>query len=104
MTPVPRPAPREARARSACAGLGLRVDPAVQELVQLLGANAAKRLVPSDESLVRHLDGHADRRGPVALAGARLQHPQRAVLDRELDVLHVPEVLSRTPRMRTSSA
>ena len=40
-----------------------------------------------------HLDGDADRGTPGALTVARLQHVQAAVLDGELEVLHVAIVL-----------
>ena len=40
-----------------------------------------------------HLDGHAQRGRGRALADARLQHEQAALLDRELDVAHVAVVV-----------
>ncbi len=40
-----------------------------------------------------HLDGDANRGASGALAVARLQHVQAAVLDGELEVLHVAVVL-----------
>jgi hypothetical protein len=46
-----------------------------------------------DHALVGQLDRDAQRRLGGALAGARLQHPQLALLDREFEVLHVAVVL-----------
>ena len=41
---------------------------------------------------LRHVDGHAQRGGAGALADAGLQHPELALLDRELGVAHVAVV------------
>ena len=53
----------------------------------------AHRIVARNEALVRHFDRAAQRSLRGALAVARLQHPQLAALDRELEVLHVAVVL-----------
>ena len=58
----------------------------------MLGLDALQRLVPGDELGVRHVHGDAHRGEAGAFAGARLQQPQPAVLDGELEVLHVPVV------------
>ena len=50
------------------------------------------RVFFGDELLVGHVHGHVERRGRCALAGPRLQHVKRAVLDGELHVLHVAVV------------
>ena len=49
-------------------------------------------LVHLDQALVDHVDRDAERRLGGALADARLQHPQLAALDGELDVAHVAVV------------
>ena len=56
------------------------------------GSMRQHRLLAGDQALLRHVDGdlHGGLRG--ALAGARLQHPELAALDGELDVLHVAVV------------
>ena len=42
-----------------------------------------------DQTLLRHIDRHPHRRRRGPLAGAGLQHPELAPLDRELQVLHI---------------
>ena len=68
----------------------------VQHLVEVLGGHAGDGFFLADlPDLLRplgslgHVDGHAKRRGAGALAHAGLQHPQLALLDRELGVAHV---------------
>ena len=50
------------------------------------------RLLAADQALRHHVDGDLERRLGGALAGARLQHPQAAVLDGEFQILHVAVV------------
>ena len=50
-------------------------------------------LLAGDEPLARHLDRDAQRRLRRPLSRARLEQVERAVLDRELDVLHLAVVL-----------
>ena len=69
--------------------LVLGAEDGPQQLVELLGLDAQERLVRRDEALVDHVDGDADRREAGALAVARLQHEEAALLDGELEVLHV---------------
>src|SRR3989442_14299782 len=64
----------------------------MEQLVEVLGRDALHRLAGRDESLFDHLHRTAHRREPGALSAARLQQVQLAVLERELYVLHVPEV------------
>ena len=64
-----------------------------ERLVELVGGNAAHGRLPVDEPLALHLARDADRREPGALAVARLQHEDLGVLDRELEVLHVAEMI-----------
>ena len=47
----------------------------------------------ADQAFIGHVDGDLERRLGGALAGARLQHPQPAVLDGEFQVLHVAIML-----------
>ena len=69
------------------------VEDGVQQLVQLgrLATQHGGFLV--DQPLAQHVHGDFDHRSARALAVAALQHPQLAVLNGELDVLHVGEVL-----------
>ena len=50
----------------------------------------------SNHAFVGHLDGDADRGSAGALAVARLQHVEFAVLDGELEILHVAIMLFKT--------
>ena len=72
--------------------LGRRVDHRMEELVELAGVDADDRLLPRDQLLRGHVDGDAQRGGRGSLSRARLQEVQPALLDRELDVLHLPVV------------
>ena len=65
------------------------VELRMQELVELRGIDAHKRLIAGDEPLLDHVDRDAQRRCGRALARTRLQHPQLALLDSELDVAHI---------------
>ena len=64
-----------------------------EELVELVGGVAQDGGFPVDELLLHHVHGELQRGGGGALAVAGLEHEQLAVLDGELDVLHVLEVL-----------
>ena len=79
--------------------LGLRVEHRVQQLVELRRVDARDRLLARDQPLRRHVDRRLQRGRGGALRRARLQEVERAVLDRELDVLHVAVVLLE-PRHR----
>ena len=65
----------------------------MEQLVQVLGRDTLDRLVLRDQTLLDQLHGDTHGRRAGALRAARLQHVQLAALERELDVLHVPEVL-----------
>ena len=69
-------------------GVG-RIDRRVQQLVELRRFDALQRLVLGDQALVHHVGRDLQRGGCGALAVARLQHEQLAVLDGELEILHV---------------
>jgi len=69
------------------------VEDGGEELVELVGGVAEDGRLPVDEFLAHHIDGEFERGGCGALAVARLEHEELAVLDGELDVLHVGEVL-----------
>ena len=64
-----------------------------EDLVELLGRDAVHRGFPVDQFFLHHVASDFDRgeAGPFAVAG--LQHEKLAVFDRELEVLHVLEVL-----------
>ena len=64
-----------------------------QEVVDLVWLDAHDGLFLGDEALLDHVDGdaHGGQAGALAIAG--LQHVERAVLDGELEVLHVAVVL-----------
>jgi hypothetical protein len=64
-----------------------------EELIELIGGIAQDGGFPVDEALLDHVHGELQRGGGGALAVAGLQHEQLALLDGELDVLHVLEVL-----------
>ena len=65
----------------------------MHELVELGGVDAQQRLLAGDEALALQVDGDLEGRGGRALAHARLQHIELALLDGELDVHHVAVVL-----------
>jgi len=75
--------------RLARGGRELRVE----EHVDLLGRDAADRFAAPDQALLGHVDRDADLGLRGALAVARLEQPELAVLDGELHVLHVAVVL-----------
>ena|GEM_PF-1319213 len=83
--------------------LGGRVELREQQLRELLAGDARERLVERDQVLVDELRRDPERRGGGALAHPRLQHPQPAALDRELDVAQVPvvrlELAHRAPQV-----
>ena len=64
-----------------------------QQLIELVGRVAHDGGLPVDQLLLLHVDRELERRHRGALAVARLQHVDDAVLDGELEVLHVLEVL-----------
>ena len=70
----------------------VRVEHRVQELVELLRVDPGNRLLPGDQPLLDHRDRRLQRRGGRALRRARLEQVERALLDRELDVLDVAVV------------
>ena len=65
----------------------------MQELVELRRFDPANRLRLVDQALADHVDGHPQCGRGRALAHARLQQEQAALLDRELDVAHVAVVV-----------
>ncbi len=70
--------------------VGLGIEGGVQQLVELRRLDAQHRLLLADQPFLHHVDGNLHRRpgGPLAVAG--LQHVELALLDGELDILHVP--------------
>ena len=64
----------------------------MQQLVERGGIDALDGLLPGDQALGGHVHCDLEGRFGGALAGAGLQHPELAVLDGELHVLHVAVV------------
>ena len=73
--------------------LGRLVEDRAQHLAQVVRLDALQRLFPGDGLGLGHIHGDAHRGKAGALAGPGLQQPEPAVLDGELEVLHVPVVL-----------
>ena len=73
--------------------LALLVEAGDEEVVKLVRLDAEDGFFLRDQAFFHHLDGDADRGAAGALAVARLQHVQAAVLDGELEVLHVAIML-----------
>ena len=61
----------------------------MEQLVERAGFDTQYGFGFGDQALGGHVDGDLQRRLGSALAAARLQHPQAAILDGEFDVLHV---------------
>ena len=69
----------------------LRVQGRVQQLIDQIRLQAHNRLRLRDEALPGHVNGNLQRSRGRALAVASLQHVELALLNRELDILHVLE-------------
>ncbi len=76
---------------------GLGIEHRQQELDELVRRNAHDGGLGVDELFLVHVDGHVHGSGAVALADAALEHEELALLDGELDVLHVLVVLLERP-------
>ncbi len=93
MRPVAAPGPAGRPLAMHFGGLdGGAVKDRGQHLVQLLGGHALHGLFPGDQFLLFHFDGEADGGQAGAFAVAGLEHEDFAVLDGELEVLHVAEM------------
>ena len=68
-----------------------------QEVVKLVGLDAEDGFFLGDEAFAHHVDGDANSGQAGALAIAGLQHVELAILDGELEVLHVAIVLFHLP-------
>ena len=75
--------------------LCLGIEDRLQQLVQVLRRDAVggERFFLLDQTLFHHIDRDADGGEAGAFAVASLQHPELALLDRELDVLDIAVVL-----------
>ncbi len=73
------------------AGIGIQAG--MEQLVQLLRLNPSHRFLLADEPLGHHISGDLQGRRRGALSGPCLQHVELALLDGELDVLHVAVML-----------
>ena len=80
-----------ARVEAACENLGRRDvrELRMEQLVELSGVDTRDRLFARDEALGDHVDGDLAGGCGRAFAHARLEHPELALLDRELDVAHI---------------
>ncbi len=97
-TILPEAAPGDAgNPRASTVVFADGIEHRMQQLVQRPGFDPADRLLAIDHPFLdqRHRDLQRGLRG--ALAGARLQHPQLAALNGELDVLHVAVVVFEFP-------
>ena len=65
----------------------------MQQLIERSRIDPRHRVLLGDQAFIGEFDGDAQRRLGGALAAAGLQHPQLALLDRELHVLHVAVML-----------
>ena len=65
----------------------------MKELVEILRRNPLDRFVLCDQPLAHHLHANPHGGGAGPLRSPRLQHVELIVLERELDVLHVLEVI-----------
>ena len=72
--------------------LVVRVERGVQERLQRPGVDRRDRRLAVEQPLVNRVAREPHRGLGGALGGSRLQQEELAVLDRELDVLHVPVV------------
>ena len=66
-----------------------RVEDRVQQRLQRLGVDRQQRLLAGQQTLRDGVDGESHRRLRRPLRGAGLKQVEPALLDRELDVLHV---------------
>ncbi len=69
----------------------------MEQLVELAGIDSRDRLLARDQALVDHVDRGLQCGGGGALRASGLEEVELAVLDRELDVLHVLVVLLEAP-------
>ena len=65
------------------------MDPRVQQVRKGFGLNHHHRFIAGDDAIADKIDGNLQRRLCRALAGPRLEHPDLALLDGELHILHV---------------
>ena len=83
---------REETARGAGRLLGLQVERWPEQLLDAVGLDAAERLVAGDEPFAHHVERDPDCRQRRPLPDPALEHVERALLDRELDVHDVAVV------------
>src|SRR5439155_11347904 len=70
----------------------LAIEHGREDLVELVGRDAADGRFPVNQLFLLHLDGETDGGEAGALAVASLKHEHFAILDRELEVLNVLEM------------
>ena len=61
----------------------------MKQLIERGGIDAQDGFLAGDQALIGHVDGDPEGGLGGALAASRLQHPQRALLDGEFQILHV---------------
>ena len=71
----------------------LGIDHGIEEPFNVLGFDAENGFLSGDELFGSHIDSDSKGGGGGALAGARLEHVELAILDGKLHVLHVAIVL-----------
>ncbi len=69
-----------------------------EEVIQLIRIDAENRFFLGDQPFVHHLQRHANRGQSRALTVARLQHVEFAILNGELEILHVLVMLLQPRR------
>ena len=87
---------RARRGREALAdhlALGLGIERRMEKLVERGRIDAADRVLAADQAFRHHVGGDLECGLGGALAGAGLEHPQAAILDREFQILHVAIML-----------
>ncbi len=78
--------------------MGARVDPAMQQLLEVIGTDAEQGFLFAEHALLDHVPRGLDEGGGVHLTVSSLQHVQHAALDGELEVLDlVVLLLQRMP-------
>ena len=70
----------------------------MEQLIKRSGIDAQNCFLAGNQPFFCHLHGNLQRSLRGSLAGARLQHPQFAVLDGEFEILHVGIVLLKPLR------
>ena len=65
----------------------------MEDLIELCRSDACYSCLLIDHTFLKHIHCHIEGSKTGSLTYAALKHPKLAVLDSELDVLHVTEVV-----------